>query len=127
MWPIRRLNLFMSGPARICTSRNWDIFINTKTEPLAGRRRGHDRGHYVQGRGGGEQGELRPAISAPRGGPHLDLGRLRLKTWSKMDSSIAGTTWRTFREFRKKEMKTKQKKCSACSAHGGCCQQLEIC
>ena len=43
----------------------------------------------------GEQGETRPAISAPRGGPHLDLGHLRLKTWSKSDFSTAGTTWRT--------------------------------
>ena len=41
----------------------------------------------------GEQDEARPAISAPRGGPHLDLGRLRLKTWSNSDFSIAETTW----------------------------------
>ena len=44
---------------------------------------------------GGEQGEARPAISAPSGGPHRDLGRLRLKTWSKIEFSIAETTGRT--------------------------------
>ena len=32
--------------------------------------------------GRGEQDEARPAISAPRGGRHLDLGRSRLKSWS---------------------------------------------
>ena len=46
--------------------------------------------------GKGEQGEARPAISAPRGGPHLDLGRLRLKTCSKSDFSIAETTAPTY-------------------------------
>ena len=45
--------------------------------------------------GRGEQGDARPAISALRGGPHLDQGRLRRKTWSKSDFSIAGTTWAT--------------------------------
>ena len=30
--------------------------------------------------GKGKQGEARPATSAPRGGPHLDLGNLRRKT-----------------------------------------------
>ena len=39
-----------------------------------------------------EQGEERRAITAPNGGPHLELGRLRLKTWSKSDFSIAETT-----------------------------------
>ena len=42
--------------------------------------------------GRGEQGEARRASSTPNGGPHLKLGRLRLKTWSKSDSSIAQTT-----------------------------------
>ena len=51
-------------------------------------------GRYLQGREG-RVSEARPAISAPRGGPHLDLGRVRLKTWSKSDSSIAGMTWPT--------------------------------
>ena len=46
--------------------------------------------------GRGEQGEARSAISAPRGGPHLDLERLRLNTWSKFDFSIAETTWPTY-------------------------------
>ena len=31
--------------------------------------------------GRGEQGETKRANSAPNGGPHLGLGRLRLKTW----------------------------------------------
>ena len=60
----------------------------TKTAPAAWRRREHGRE--------GEQGEARPAMSAPRGGPHLDLGRLRLKTWSKSDFSLAETTWPTY-------------------------------
>ena len=41
--------------------------------------------------GRGEQGEARPAIGAPRGGPNLDLGRLRLKSWSRSDFLIAAT------------------------------------
>ena len=45
--------------------------------------------------GRGEQGEARPAIRAPRSEPNLDLGRFRLKTWSKYDFSITGTTWAT--------------------------------
>ena len=44
---------------------------------------------------GGEQGEARPAISAPKSGPHLDLGRLRLKTLPKSDFWIA-ETWPTY-------------------------------
>ena len=31
------------------------------------------------------QGEIRRANSTPNGGPHLELGRLRLKTRSKSD------------------------------------------
>ena len=46
--------------------------------------------------GKGEQGEARPALSPPRGGPHLDLGRSRLKTCSKSDFSIAETTGPTY-------------------------------
>ena len=34
----------------------------------------------------------RRANSTPNDGPHLELGRLRLKTWSKSDFSIAQTT-----------------------------------
>ena len=41
-----------------------------------------------------EQGEARRAITTPNGGPHLELGRLRLKTWSRSDFSIA-ETWPT--------------------------------
>ena len=41
------------------------------------------------------QGETRRANTTPNGRPHLELGRLRLKTWSKSDFSIAETTWPT--------------------------------
>ena len=40
-----------------------------------------------------EQGGARRANTTPNGGPHLELGRLRLKTWSNSDFSIAETTW----------------------------------
>ena len=43
-----------------------------------------------------EQGEARRANTTPNGGPHLERGRLRLKTWSKSDFSIAETTWQTY-------------------------------
>ena len=42
-----------------------------------------------------EQGEARRANTTPNGGPNLERGRLRLKTWSKSDFSIAETTWPT--------------------------------
>ena len=42
--------------------------------------------------GRGEQAEARRANSTPNGGRHLELGRFRLKTWSKSDFSIAQTT-----------------------------------
>ena len=63
--------------------------------------------------GRGEQNEARPAISVPRDGPHLELGRIRLKAWSKSDFSTAGKIWRTiscmylhfcYRCYRKKEL-----------------------
>ena len=40
--------------------------------------------------------EARRANTTPNGGPHLELGRLRLETWSKSDFSIAETTWPTY-------------------------------
>ena len=40
-----------------------------------------------------EQGEARRANTIPNGGPRFERGRLRLKTWSKPDFSIAETTW----------------------------------
>ena len=43
--------------------------------------------------GRGEQSEARRANSTPNGEPHLELGRLRLKTWSNSDFSIAQTTY----------------------------------
>ena len=42
--------------------------------------------------GRGEQDEARRANETPNGGPHLELGRLWLKTWFQSDSSIAYTT-----------------------------------
>ena len=42
-----------------------------------------------------EQGEAHRANTTPNGEPHLELGRLRFKTWSKFDFSIAQTTWPT--------------------------------
>ena len=85
---------------------DWYVFIRTnrrlgkngektKKAPVVGRRREHGLGRYLQGRRG-EHGEARPAISALRGGPHLDLGRSRLKTWPKSDFSIAETTGWTY-------------------------------
>ena len=73
----------------------WDVLVKErKQHPSQG-----DDARTAEGAtcrvGRGEQGEALPAINAPRGGPHLDLGRLRLKTWSKFDFSMAGTTWRT--------------------------------
>ena len=43
-----------------------------------------------------EQGEAHRANTTPNGGPHLELGRLRLETCSKSDFSIAETTWPTY-------------------------------
>ena len=43
-----------------------------------------------------EQGEARRANTTPNGGPHLELGRLRLITWSKSDFSIAEATRPTY-------------------------------
>ena len=34
--------------------------------------------------------------TTPNGGPHLELERLRLKTWPKPEFSIAETTWPTY-------------------------------
>ena len=44
----------------------------------------------------GELDEAHQANTTPNGGPHLELGHLRLKPWSKSDSSIAQTTWPTY-------------------------------
>ena len=46
-----------------------------------------------------EQGEANRAKTTPSGRPHLELGRLRLKTWSKSDFSIAHTTWPTYLSY----------------------------
>ena len=43
-----------------------------------------------------EESEAHGAITTPTGAPHLELGRLRHKTWSKPDYSIADATWPTY-------------------------------
>ena len=35
-----------------------------------------------------EQGEARRANATPNGGPHLELGRLRFKIWSKSTQNL---------------------------------------
>ena len=57
-----------------------------KTAPLAGRQHENGVGRYLQG------SKVR---HVQKGGPRLDLGRLRIKTWSKSDFSSAETTWPT--------------------------------
>ena len=43
-----------------------------------------------------EQGGARRPNSTPKGGPHLELWRSRLNTWSKSDFSNAETAWPTY-------------------------------
>ena len=43
-----------------------------------------------------EHGEARRANTTPNGGPQFELQRLRLKTWSKFDFSIAEMTQSTY-------------------------------
>ena len=50
----------------------------------------------LEGSGGASKVKHVQQISAPIGGPHLDRERLRLRTWSKVDFSIADTTWPTY-------------------------------
>ena len=85
---------------------DWYVFIRTnrrlgkngektKKAPVVGRRREHGLGRYLQGR----EGRARWSTSSnqrTRGGSHLDLDSLRLKTWSKSDFSIAEITGRTY-------------------------------
>ena len=58
---------------------------DTNTAELAPGRVGRD-----------DHGEARRVNTTPNGGPHLELWCLRLKTWSKCDSSVAETTWPTY-------------------------------
>ena len=61
-----------------------------KTATLAGRRR--EQGRAATGRARiDEQGEARRANTTRNGGPHFELGRLRLKSWSESDLPIAAT------------------------------------
>ena len=73
----------------------WDILTKKrKQHPSAGDN--VSTAEAAPGRvGKDEQGEARRANSTPNGGLHLELIRLRLKTWSKPDFSIAETTWPT--------------------------------
>ena len=64
------------------------------------------------------QGETRRANTTPNGRPHLELGRLRLKTWSKSDFSIAETTWPTYRYIY--FYKHKNRSASSFFLGGGC-------
>ena len=67
-----------------------NIYQKTKTAPAARRLREHSRGR--PGRvGRDEQGEARRANTTRNGGPHFELGRLRLKSWSESDLPIAAT------------------------------------
>ena len=43
-----------------------------------------------------EHGETRRANTTPNGGPHHEVGRLRLKPWSKSDFPIAEATCPTY-------------------------------
>ena len=69
----------------------WDIFIlKRKQYPPWGD--DASTAEAAPGRfGTDEHGEARRANTIPNGGSHLELERLRLKTWSKSDS-IAKTT-----------------------------------
>ena len=78
----------------ICTNRRLDILRKErKQNPLP-----RDYASTAEAARGrverDEQGEARRANTTPNGGPHLELERLRLKTWSKSDFSIA-ETWPT--------------------------------
>ena len=74
---------------------SWDILIkNRKQHPSQGD--GASTAETTPGRvGRDEQGEARRANTTQNGRPHLELGRLRLETWSKSGFSIAETTWPT--------------------------------
>ena len=64
---------------------------NDRTAPVAGRRRAHGRGRPWQIRERRARWGM-TANSTPNDGPHLELGRVLLKIWSKSDFSIARRT-----------------------------------
>ena len=87
------------------TGRDWSIYVRIdaldsltkkrKQNPLPGD--DASTNEAAPGRVGRDlQGEARRANATPNGGPHLELWRLRLKTWSKSDFSIAEATWPTY-------------------------------
>ena len=74
----------------------WDILTQKrKQQPSPGDYTSRDAAAPRRvGRDG--QGEARRANTIPNGGPHVELGHLRLKTWFKSGFSIAETTWPTY-------------------------------
>ena len=61
-----------------------------------------------------EQGEARRANATPNGGPHLELGCLRLKSWSKSDLSSAATTWLIYLQIYLLTKETPPRRAAAC-------------
>ena len=73
----------------------WDI-LTTKRKQQPSPGDDASTAEAAPGRVGRDgQGEARRANTTPKGGPHLEGGRLRLKTCSKYDFSIA-ETWSTY-------------------------------
>ena len=72
-----------------------NILIKAKQHPPPGE--DASTAEAAPGRvGRDEQSQARRANTTPNGGPHLELGRSTLKTWSKSDFSITETTWQTY-------------------------------
>ena len=79
------------------TSRQFDKIQNKISTPRSETR--HDASTAVADPvrfGRYEESEAHRANTKPTGAPHLELGRLRHKTWSKPDYSIADATWPTY-------------------------------
>ena len=80
----------------LCVRINtWGVLTKQRTQ-RASQENDASMAEAAPGRAGtDEHGEARRANTTPNGGPHLELGHLRLKTCSKSDFSIAETTWPT--------------------------------
>ena len=78
-------------PRRVNTLAYFDK--ETRTASVAGRRRepGQGRPPPAEQKETSKVPEARRANITPNGRPRGELGRLRLKTWSKPDFSIAAT------------------------------------
>ena len=87
---ISQIDIYLDTPIH-----TWDILTKkTKQHPSEGD--DESMSEVARGRvDRDEHGEARRANTTPNGGPHLELGHLRLKTCSKSDFSIAETTWPT--------------------------------